>query len=707
MMAEQEEMIQLRNKKTGAVVTVPRSQFNKPTLGASGIGEDVKNSLLTVPQAGAEMIGSIPGGAKNVAQYATTNNPVSTLGNLGAGGVESLVGTLSAPQILARYLKKKFPSDEKPNTLASMMGMSPDDPTPYEALQAFENKYGMAPQSEQERSVRNLGGLMFGGKALTGLPNMVSRALAMGATAAGSGGDPVHAAVLAAIGEKVLSGSAKGVNRAASMNKPPVDIYAKPMTPPDDGGTGSPPPPDDGGGTGTLPPDDGGTGTLTPPDNGGAGTLPPDDGAGGSGGSGGKPPTLTANIGAALNGSPYMQALTNLPQAAMNISAAIPRPAKIKEKLLTRTSSGLEAVADAITKRMDVPGIQPLLGGAAAYLKHIAVPPDEMAKRTLFSDIDSEDIPQMIARDEAGKRLGLTYLAPSELTDSPFESAKQGNIGRTTAGSKLLYKVGRQREGSEESAINKLLGLIHTSALDPAKKAAYDDTMAQELPQGFIDTQSQRPVIQKALKSIKSNTAYRQMLQEEYGVDIDKVPANSFMLWDMVKRVLGDMEFKSAKDKPTEATVFGNTRRTMVREMDAVAPNYQAARSISERKFTRDKLEKVFDKKDKTFNNFDGYLKSDKNYNDTVQKLQAFPEALQQLKDIKLFSGKMVPNNPSTRAAAALQRTGMSDARNPLDAKKRALDEKYGQEHDVAAVKLMTNPDFMKIFADHLLKGGK
>jgi hypothetical protein len=90
-----------------------------------------------------------------------------------------------------------------------------------------------------------------------------------------------------------------------------------------------------------------------------------------------------------------------------------------------------------------------------------------------------------------------------------------------------------------------------------------------------------------------------------------------------------------------------------------------------------------------------------------MQKLDAFPEAQQQLKDIKLFSGNMIPNNPTIRAAAALKRTGMSDARNALEARKRALDEKYGQEHDVAAVKLMTNPDFMKILKEELRNKGK
>jgi hypothetical protein len=436
-------------------------------------------------------------------------------------------------------------------------------------------------------------------------------------------------------------------------------------------------------------------------------------------------PPLTSNMAAPIASPTAYSTISNIPRAAYNIGKAIP-PAlsqipemagkvasKIPEMAGKSAASVLESSADLASEiplagRFIAPVVQPTVGALASYLKHISVSPDELAKRNLMGDIESEDIPAMQERDDAAKRLGLTYTTPSELLDSPFESVKQANVGRTTKGMKLLYKLGKEREGSEESAINNLFDSIHEDKLDPIKKAAYEETMQNSVPNEFIQKHIDRPVIQKAMKAVENNTAYKQMLQEEYGVKPDNVAKNSFMYWDMVKRVLGDMEQKlSRKGSNTEASVYGNTRRSMVSDMDKIEPQYKVARNIAERKFTRDELEHVFDKKDKTFNNFDSFLKSKENFNNIMQKLDAFPEAQQQLKDIKLFSGNMIPNNPTIRAAAALKRTGMSDARNALEARKRALDEKYGQEHDVAAVKLMTNPDFMKILKEELRNKGK
>jgi hypothetical protein len=403
--------------------------------------------------------------------------------------------------------------------------------------------------------------------------------------------------------------------------------------------------------------------------------------------------------------------LKKTPGAAITTAKAIPEViSNLPEHAGSAASSILESTADYASKIPGIGGVaQPTLGAIASALKHYSVKPEELAQRNLFGDIESSDLPEIKERNAAGKRLGLTYLTPSELLNSPFESAKQGNIGRTSQGSKLLYKEGEAREASEEAAINRLLNAIHEDKLEPIKKAAYQETMKGTVSDDFIDRQTKRPVIQQAIKKLESNPAYRQKIQDELGVEIGKVKPNSFMYWDMVKRVLGDLGEKAKETgRPTtESDIYADTRRSMVNEMDAIKPEYKTARNIAERKFNRQKLEKVFDKKDKTFNNFDSFLKSKSNYTDMMQKLDAFPEAKQILTDIKKFSGKMIPNNPTIRANAALKRTGMSDARNAVEAKKRQLDEKYGTEHDVAAVKLMTHPDLVTKLIDYMKKTGK
>src|SRR5690349_792379 len=185
------DMITIRNKRTGEVKTVPRSQY-VDDKGLKGIQSDVESSLNTAIPALGEMLQSLPGGINKVGHYATTTNPVSTLANLGAGGVEGAAGLLSSPQKLMRYLAEKFPAMGEALERGKFQGQGVNDPTLYEGLTQFENEHGLAPQNEEEAAVRNAGGLLFGGAGLAKLPNMASRAGAVGAEQAGMGGDPVH-----------------------------------------------------------------------------------------------------------------------------------------------------------------------------------------------------------------------------------------------------------------------------------------------------------------------------------------------------------------------------------------------------------------------------------------------------------------------------------------------------------------------------------
>ncbi len=585
--------------------------------GFTGIAKDVGSSLESAPEALGQMITSIPQGVSNVANYASSNNPAETLANVGAGGVESGAGLLSAPQVLMRYLSKKFPALGKRLDESSMGGMNINNPTFSEGLSSFEQQHGLQPQSEQEASVRNAGGLLFGGGLLKRLPGALSRTGAITGEQAGRGGDPVHAALLGAIGETV-----------------------------------------------------------------------------------GKAPWNKAK---------------DVPRAAVDAVKSIPDAVKaIPEFAGEAAASGLETVADAGTK-MHIPGMQPTLGALGAYLKHISVKPEKAAQKKLFSDMSSADLPKINERMEAAKRLGLGYLTPAEALVSPFEAAKQGTVGRTSTGSKLLFEKGKQRSGTEGTAINTLLDTIYDEKeLKPEMKAAYKETMSESVPQEFINTFSSDPIIEEAINQLHNDPIYRKSLGIQKGSKESPVtPSNSFEYWDHVKRVLGDMEESNsaaAGRKPFKKSTIARTRREMVDAMDAIKPEYKTARNISEREFTRKKLEDVFDKKTMTINNFKNILGSKKKLNEVMDKLKAYPEAQQQLNDMKMLfgeTGDLIPNDLTLRGATALKRTGMSTPRNKLDALKQELDEKYGKEHDVATVNLMTDPEWVNKFVEFLNKKGK
>jgi hypothetical protein len=567
--------------------------------GLSGIGNDVWQSFMSSPDALANMIYSIPGGAKNVAKYATSNNPVETLGNMGAGGVESAAGLLSAPQMLTRYLSEKFPrfgEFVQKGTPAGQPGMN--EPTFYEALKGFEKEHGMMPRNEEEESVRNLGALLFGVKGLSKIPNAATRIGALSSEQAGRGGDPVHAAILGMIGETAAK-------------------------------------------------------------------------------------------------APWKKAKA-IPEMVSNVVRNAP------EMIGTGVASALETGADYASK---IPGgaeiLQPTVGALASYLKHKSVSPEKFAQRQLFGDITSSDLPQINERVNAAKRLGINFITPGESLLSPFQTAKEANIGKTPAGAKLLYAKGKERVGTEEQAINSLLDEIYNKKeLSPEKQAAYKETMDKTVPDEFMEKWKQNPIVEFAIKQMETKPTYKSELLN--------TPKNSFEYWNIVKRVIGDLEKGEAKGmQGFSSNAATKIRNRMVDEMDSIQPQYEQARNLAEREFTRKDLESVFDKKNMTLNNFWSLLKSDKAFNKVMKKLDDFPKAQQKLNDIRMLSNEMIPFDESIRSSYKLEKTGMTKERNKLDALKRDLDRRYGQEHDVAAVKLMTDPNWQAILTEYLNKKGK
>jgi hypothetical protein len=350
-----------------------------------------------------------------------------------------------------RYLAEKFPAfGKRMEAGAGKSGAGKfTDPTFYESLKNFENQHGLAPQSEEETSVRNAGGLLFGGKALSKLGSVASRASAMTAEQAGRGGDPVHAAIMGVLGDYLAKGTGKVINKAARMNEP------------EEGQTPSPP-----------------------------GDVPP----------------MRANIGnMPKNG--YMETMSNIPQAAKNIATAIPGKAKeivsaIPEVAGTAASNTLDTLAG-LGKMVHLPVIPSLTEALSDYVKYKSVPPEKAAMKKVFGDIEAKDLPKIKEGVEAARRLKLSHYTPAEATRSPFEAAKQATIGRTSSGSKLLYEKGGERKSSEKEAVNTLLDTVYDAKhLEPKKQQAYAETMKAEVPHDFITRQMERPVIQKAIKTL-------------------------------------------------------------------------------------------------------------------------------------------------------------------------------------------------------------
>ena len=158
-----------------------------------------------------------------------------------------------------------------------------------------------------------------------------------------------------------------------------------------------------------------------------------------------------------------MEIAKGIPEATSNAVKNIPEIAG------TTVSTGLDTLAGLTSKIPVLPGLTEALSD---YIKYKSVKPETVAERKLFGDIESKHIPQINERLEAAHRLGLSFLTPGEAMLSPFQAAKEANIGKTSSGAKLLYEKGKERVGTEGQAINTLLDTIYDKKQLSAEKNA-------------------------------------------------------------------------------------------------------------------------------------------------------------------------------------------------------------------------------------------
>lgn len=340
-----------------------------------------------------------------------------------------------------------------------------------------------------------------------------------------------------------------------------------------------------------------------------------------------------------------------------------------------------------------------LLGGAGgAYVGHEiggipgavigGVAGKSMVGRGPESLVEGLNVPQAEERLAASKRLGLDYLTPAEAGLDPFIAAQQGQLGKTQEGAKRLYERGQERVASEEKAISKLLNDIYEpTVLEPKVKEAYKEAYKGRIGGNDIFELMQNNIIEQGVKDVYRNPAYREALKN--------IPMESVGYWDNVKRAIDDRMQKAIKaGSNQEARELRKTKDLLVNKLDAVAPEYKEARRLAEREKIREKLEKVFDKKEISGNTFYKNLEKESEFNKLVSRFEDMPEIQQSLKDMRtLFKDLISP--PSVRTAAKLEQTSMTKERNPIQALKNELQNLFNR-NDENLVNFITSPDWIE-----------
>lgn len=325
---------------------------------------------------------------------------------------------------------------------------------------------------------------------------------------------------------------------------------------------------------------------------------------------------------------------------------------------------------------------------------------NDMMKR--LSEGVSPDIAN--PRIEAANRLGLEYLTPAEANVSPLLAKRQGSLGRTEEGGKLLYEKSKSRQESERRAIDKTLDMIYSPGkMDKKVEEAYKSINQVNLPQEFPLQFKDNEIIKEAKKMVENTPAYKESLKSLMPKNVKLEPgqtdpqATSLVYWDHIKRAMDDMVNKSERaGNKNEARIISDTRAKMRDQMDEAYPEYKQARSLYERKMVRNGLEKVFDQKAVNGTNFYRALASEKKFDELMGHLRNAPEAAQNLKDMRLlFNDLMGP--PTIKTAKGKEEYGMNMARNNGDFIHHLLEHVFTKGgNDKAAIEFITSKDWSK-----------
>jgi hypothetical protein len=307
-------------------------------------------------------------------------------------------------------------------------------------------------------------------------------------------------------------------------------------------------------------------------------------------------------------------------------------------------------------------------------------------------------------RIKAANRLGLDYLTPAEAGLSQLAAKAQGALGRTPEGSKLLNIRAKHREASEREAIERTLNKIYSpNKMDEQVKSAYESINEVNLPQDFPLQYKDNEIINAAKGLVESTPAYKESLKSLIPKNVKlkggqtDPQSTSLVYWDHVKRALDDMVAKAERaGNNNEARIISNTRAKMRDQMDAAYPEYAEARSLYERKMVRKGLEKVFDQKEINGTNFYRALASQKKFDEVISHLKNAPDAIQNLKDMRLLF-KDLMGAPTIKTAKGKEEYGMNMARNEGDFLKNMLEHAFTRGgNDKAAIQFITSKDWAK-----------
>ena len=317
-------------------------------------------------------------------------------------------------------------------------------------------------------------------------------------------------------------------------------------------------------------------------------------------------------------------------------------------------------------------------GGALGYAKATLGKGAQKAKQEALTEGVDLMAPHVQERLAAAKRIGID-LTPGEAAGLPALRARAGQTGKTPEAFMQKQELLQARQDQIAKHAEDLFENIYNPEVhQEIQQSLYDIAHSQHIPESVAKELEKNHVIADAMKKVSRLPEALQML-EDAGLTLKEGTQTQGVYWDAVKRMIDKKEQEALKIGDTFTAKDSEARQMLLDAIDPHLPEYPLARAIAQRKKTREKFEKAFDRKDISSVSIAGALKSDKAFEELSHKTRNVPGAKQALDDMRLLYKDLTPA-ATGREAEKLSTTGMYQDRNTANAMTRLLHDLLSNE---------------------------
>lgn len=316
-------------------------------------------------------------------------------------------------------------------------------------------------------------------------------------------------------------------------------------------------------------------------------------------------------------------------------------------------------------------------------------------KNAIAEDVLEGLTPKDVMRaKKANDRLG-TSVTPAQASGNYVTSGNEGRLKTSVAGATQGERLENRQIREQSKSINKMLDKIYIPSTYNETKinALYGEANKVSVKPEVISKIRKNPILESAFTSVKNNPAF------------SDIPENNYKFLAEVDRQLYRDQKSAMRSSPSSAYAIGQVKKPFNTFLKENNSNYLEATKAAQPRIVRENMEAKLNKnkEDYTGKNFySGFLNTRKAYSDVLRDTKNFPEAQQDIKDMRK-GWKHLSNVKTVGQSEAQAKTGISEGRDHIKVILNAIKNMAGSKGDVNRLNTIYSKDWDKGF-DRIMK---